>query len=95
MVFRLSTTGPLPEAEGAAFGDEFAPSRSRDPLWLAAIIALSVHAFVILAISFDIARERPPAPERTLDITLVQPKTVPQEAEKPDFPGPEYPGGRR
>jgi protein TonB len=45
-----------------------------DALGLAMLAALGVHALVILGISFDVLRERPPAPERTLDITMVRPK---------------------
>ena len=59
--------------------------RSNDPIGFAFVIALAFHAFIILAVSFDISREKPPAPERTLDITLVQPKPDPKPAEDPDF----------
>ena len=60
--------------------------RSSDALGYALVVALTVHAFLLLAVSFDIARDKPPAPERTLDITLVQPKPKPkQEVEQPDF----------
>jgi protein TonB len=59
--------------------------QSSDALGMALLVALAAHAFVILGISFDIARDKPPAPERTLDITLVQPKTKPKPVEKPDF----------
>ena len=60
--------------------------QSSDPLGLALLFALAIHAFIILSISFDISRERPPPPERTLDITLVQPKPEPKnEIETPDF----------
>ena len=59
--------------------------RSNDPLGLSLVVALAVHAFIILSISFDVSRDRPPAPERTLDITLVQPKTKPKPTENPDF----------
>lgn len=52
---------------------------------MALVAALAVHAFLILSISFDISRDNPPAPERTLDITLVQPKVKPKVAENPDF----------
>lgn len=52
---------------------------------MALVAALAVHAFLILSISFDIARDNPPAPERTLDITLVQPKEKPKLTENPDF----------
>ena len=59
--------------------------RSNDPIGFAFVIAVAFHAFIILAVSFDISREKPPAPERTLDITLVQPKPDPKPAEDPDF----------
>ncbi len=59
--------------------------RSNEPLGMALVAALAVHAFIILSISFDIARDNPPAPERTLDITLVQPKEKPKLTENPDF----------
>ena len=59
--------------------------RSNDPIGFVFVIALTFHAFVILSISFDISREKPPAPERTLDITLVQPKPDPKPAEDADF----------
>ena len=52
---------------------------------MAVVAALAVHAFIILSISFDISRESPPPPERTLDITLVQPKIKPKVTENPDF----------
>jgi len=52
---------------------------------MAVVAALAVHAFLILSISFDVSREKPPAPERTLDITLVQPKVEPKLTENPDF----------
>jgi protein TonB len=59
--------------------------RSNDPIGLAIVIAVAFHAFLILGISFDIARSKPPPPERTLDITLIQPKPDPKPAEDPDF----------
>lgn len=60
--------------------------RTHDAMGFAILVALAFHAFVILSISFDIAREKPPTPERTLDITLVQPKPAPvEEVEEPDF----------
>ena len=52
---------------------------------MALVAALAVHAFLILSISFDIVRDNPPAPDRTLDITLVQPKEKPKLTENPDF----------
>jgi len=57
----------------------------KDPLGFALLAAVLLHAFVILGISFDIQRSNPPAPERTLDITLVKPKEKPPEPKKPDF----------
>ncbi len=62
-----------------------AAKTSNDPFLVAFLIATGLHAFLILGISFDIVRDQPPAPERTLDITLVQPKTKPDPVEKPDF----------
>lgn len=59
--------------------------RETEPLGIALMAAIALHAFLILAVSFDVARERPPAPERTLDITLVQPKAKPTPPEEPDF----------
>jgi periplasmic protein TonB len=59
--------------------------RSYDPLGLAVLGALAFHALLILGVSFDIQRKNPPAPERTLDITLVTPPNKPVEVEKPDM----------
>lgn len=53
-----------------------------DSLGLALLAALALHLFVILGVSFDIQRDSPPAPERTLDITVVRPKP----SEKPADP---------
>ncbi len=58
---------------------------STDPIGFALVLALTIHAFILYSISFDVSRERPPAPERTLDITLVQPKPKPKPIENPDF----------
>ena len=57
---------------------------SHDPIGLTLLGALAFHALVILGISFDIERNTPPAPERTLDITLVAKPQKPQEVEDPD-----------
>jgi protein TonB len=62
-----------------------APRTSNDPLLVALTVALAFHALVILGISFDIERAQPPAPERTLDITLVQPTPESEPVETPDF----------
>lgn len=59
--------------------------RTNDPLGYALVIALAIHAFVLFAVSFDVSQDKPPAPERTLDITLVQPKPTPKKNENPDF----------
>jgi protein TonB len=59
--------------------------QSSDALAMALVVAIAVHALIILGISFDISREEPPAPERTLDITLVQPKAESKPVDKPDF----------
>lgn len=64
---------------------KLADSRNSDPLLIALLVALGLHAFLILGISFDIQREQPPAPERTLDVMLVQPKPQPDPTETPDF----------
>jgi protein TonB len=85
LALRLKTNGLLPDAEGATFGDEPTLFDARDALWPALLFALTVHVFLILAVGFDLLRERPPAPERTLDITLVQSKPAPDKVEKPDF----------
>lgn len=58
---------------------------SRDPLWLALLIAIGVHALVLLGIGFDVPRANPTPPERTLDLTLVNPKQKPPKPDKPDF----------
>lgn len=58
---------------------------SSDPLGLALLVAVAFHALLLLGVSFDIQRENPPAPEHTLDVTLV-PKTPKAEPDKkPDF----------
>ncbi|MCB1803040.1 MAG: energy transducer TonB [Gammaproteobacteria bacterium] len=59
--------------------------RSNEAIGPALLVAVAVHAFLLLSISFDVSREQPPPPERTLDITLVQPKQKPKPVEKPDF----------
>jgi len=59
--------------------------QTNEAFGFALAVALAFHAFIILAVSFDIARDKPPAPERTLDITLVQPKVKPKPVDEPDF----------
>ena len=57
-----------------------------DSFGYAFVAAVAFHALLILGVSFDISRETPPVPERTLDITLVQPKAEPKKpVENPDF----------
>jgi len=58
---------------------------THDPIGLAVLGAIAVHALLILGLSFDVQRKNPPAPERTLDITLVSPKKKPEPVDKPDF----------
>ncbi|MCB1789082.1 MAG: energy transducer TonB [Gammaproteobacteria bacterium] len=58
---------------------------SDDAFGPALLVAVAAHAFLIMSISFDVSREQPPPPERTLDITLVQPKAKPKPVETPDF----------
>ena len=57
----------------------------KDPLGAALFGAILIHALIILGITFDIQRNNPPAPERTLDITLVKPTEKPPETKKPDL----------
>lgn len=52
---------------------------------IAVMAAIGLHAFIVLGISFDIDLTHTPAPERTLDITLVPTNKPKQENEKPDF----------
>jgi len=59
--------------------------QTNEAFGFALAVALAFHAFIILAVSFDIARDKPPAPERTLDITLVQPKVKSKPVDEPDF----------
>lgn len=61
-----------------------APTSKHDQMAPALLIAIAVHAVIVLGISFDLQRSAPPALERTLDITLVTPKP-PEEVEDPDF----------
>lgn len=61
---------------------------THEPLGLALLGAFALHAILILGVSFEILRENPPAPERTLDITLVPPRKEPEPVEKPDFLAP-------
>lgn len=56
-----------------------------EPLGLALAVASVLHAVLILGVSFDIERDQPPQPERTIDITLVQPRPVQEENPNPDF----------
>jgi len=49
-----------------------------DTLGLALIVAVVLHAVLILGVSFDLHRGDPPPPERTLDITVVRPKPTEQ-----------------
>ncbi|MBT8429740.1 MAG: hypothetical protein KJN79_07485, partial [Gammaproteobacteria bacterium] len=85
-LIHINQTGPdLPRRIPLDISGNLAIDRSNEPLGMALVAALAVHAFLILSISFDVSREKPPAPERTLDITLVQPKVQPKLTENPDF----------
>ena len=57
-----------------------------DRLGLTLFIALVLHAVVILGVAFtqEIPR-KPEAPDRTLEILVVQKPTKPEKPEKPDF----------
>ncbi len=68
-----------------AISENLTIKHSNDAFGFAFVIALAIHAFLILSVSFDVSRDKPPAPERTLDITLVQPKPQTEPVEKPDF----------
>ena len=59
--------------------------QSNDPLGFALVVALGLHALIILGVSFDVSRDKPPPPDRTLDITLVQPKAKPEKVDNPEF----------
>ena len=58
-----------------------------DPLGLALLGALVLHGIILLGVSFDIEREQPPQPDRSLDITLVkpQPRKPPEQVEEPQL----------
>ena len=56
-----------------------------DPLGLALIAAAVIHSIFILGVGFDINRDRPAQPERTLDVTVVRPVQQQQEPEEADF----------
>lgn len=59
--------------------------RNDEGIGLALLFAAAVHVLIILGVSFDISRTKPPTPDRTLDITLVQPTEKPKSVDKPDF----------
>ena len=59
--------------------------QGNDPMAMALLGAMVLHAFIILAVTFDLERDEPPPAQRTLDITLVQPKQPPKPVEQPDF----------
>lgn len=59
--------------------------RSLDSMGVALFIALVLHAFIILSVSFDVNRETPPQPELTLDITLVHNQSKPEKPKEAQF----------
>ena len=56
-----------------------------DPLGLALIGALVIHALLILGVSFDIHRGPTNPPDRTIDVTMVKPPVEKQKAEDPQY----------
>jgi protein TonB len=56
-----------------------------DPLAFAVILAASIHLILIMGIGIDIDRDAPAPPDRTLDVTIVQPQQKPQIPEEADF----------
>jgi len=58
---------------------------SHDPLGVALILAAAIHLALIMSIGIDINRDTPAPPDRTLDVTIVQPKQKPKAPEQADF----------
>lgn len=58
---------------------------SHDPLGVALILAATIHLALIMSIGIDINRDTPAPPDRTLDVTIVQPKQKPKAPEQADF----------
>lgn len=58
---------------------------SNESIFIAIMAAIGLHAFIVMGISFDIDLNHTPAPERTLDITLVPSNKPKQTNEEPDF----------
>lgn len=56
-----------------------------DPLGVTLILAAALHMVLIMGVGFDISRNTPLPPERTLDVTIVHPQQKPQPPEKADF----------
>jgi len=56
-----------------------------DPLGFALILAVAIHLTLILGIGIDINRDTPAPPDRTLDVTIVQPQQKPQAPEQADL----------
>ncbi len=56
-----------------------------DPLGFALLLAVAIHLVLIMGIGFDISRNTPPAPDRTLDVTIVRPQQKTKTPEKADF----------
>lgn len=58
---------------------------SHDPLGVALILAAAIHLTLILGIGIDINRDTPAPPDRTLDVTIVQPQKKSQTPEQADL----------
>lgn len=58
---------------------------SHDPLGVALILAAAIHMTLILGIGIDINRDTPAPPDRTLDVTIVQPQKKSQAPEQADL----------
>ncbi len=61
------------------------PLHTHDAIITTLLVAFGLHAFLILAISFDIDPKNTPIPERTLDITLAPNVQSTQKNDTPDF----------
>jgi len=56
-----------------------------DPLGFALIVAAAIHLVLIMGIGFDINRNTPTSPDRTVDVTIVRPLQKIEAPEKADF----------
>ncbi len=61
------------------------PIRPTDPIGFTLAVAAAIHLLLIMGIGFEVERNAPSAPDRTLDVTIVQPQQKPKPPEKADF----------